>query len=418
MILSILRGVFILLAVSVALLYILGAQEGLQAGFGEAVIMMAVSLGLSIIVIAVDILTPQKKLSAVSGVFLGLGAGLLAAFAFSFVIDLIGVVLLPDIGDLKDKTPEGLATAKEQLNESNLRALAYWNLLKGVKVIVGLITCYIGITLVLQTKDDFRFVIPYVEFAKQIRGNRPIILDTSVIIDGRIIDIIDTNILQGTIIIPRFVLNELQFVADSPDKLKRLRGRRGLDMLQKLQENTMVETHIEEADAEGANVDQKLIALSHDVKARLMTNDFNLKKVAELRGVDIINLNDLVAAMHPVVLPGEQMKITIQKKGEGQGQGVGYLDDGTMVVVENTKKLVGENIEFTVTSNYQTSAGRMIFGQYEKGYEQNANDDKTSDDTVTSKETPQTNDGNAAPPTQATPRESNRNSNRNPRRNA
>lgn len=361
MILFILRGVFVVLASAVAMLYILGAQRGLEASATNVLLMLLGTLGISAVVIATDVYSPRKKLSAISGVFLGLVAGLIAAYAISFVIDLIGLVILPDVDPKLGATPEEVL----KLSQAQQRAVAIHQLLQGVKVFVGLVTCYIGISLVLQTKDDFRFVIPYVEFAKQIRGNRPTLLDTSVIIDGRILDIIATHIMQGAIVVPRFVLNELQLVADSADKLKRSRGRRGLDILQKLQANKAIDVTIEDADAEGANVDQKLVALALTMKARLMTNDFNLKKVAELRGVEIINLNDVAGALRPVVLPGERMTVRIQKPGEGPGQGVGYLDDGTMVVVENARGRTGEVVEISVTSNYQTSAGRMIFGSME-----------------------------------------------------
>lgn len=366
MILFILRGVFVVLAASVAMLYILGSQEGLEWGTDRVLLMLLCTLGVSIVAITVDMKTPQKKLSAVSGVFLGLGAGLLAAYALSFVVDLIGVVLLPELSTLPEGSENLTKDETEKLlSERQQRTLAYKNLLEGVKVFIGLVTCYTGISLVLQTKDDFRFVIPYVEFAKQIRGNRPVILDTSIIIDGRILEIIDTKIMQGAIVVPRFVLNELQLIADSSDKLKRSRGRRGLDILQKLQSSTVVDIHIEERDTEGANVDQKLVSLAQEMKGRVMTNDFNLKKVAELRGVEIINLNDLTGALRPVALPGETMRVRVQKAGEGAGQGVGYLEDGTMVVVEGGREFIDKEVDFTVTSNFQTQAGRMIFGQYE-----------------------------------------------------
>lgn len=365
MILFILRGVFVVLAASVAMLYILGSQEGLAWGTSEVLLMVMFTLGVSTVAITVDVKTPDKKLSAISGVFLGLGAGLLAAYALSFVVDLIGVVLLPNVEVDRASLAKMTEDQIQELTGNQKRTFAYLNLLQGLKVFIGLVTCYTGISLVLQTKDDFRFVIPYVEFAKQIRGSRPVILDTSIIIDGRILEIINTKILQGSIIVPRFVLNELQLISDSSDKLKRSRGRRGLDILQKLQASTVVDIHIEEADSEGANVDQKLVSLAQEIRGRVMTNDFNLKKVAELRGVEIINLNDLTGAMRPVALPGEAMRVRMQKAGEGQGQGVGYLEDGTMVVVEGARDFIDKEIEFTVTSNFQTQAGRMIFGQYE-----------------------------------------------------
>ena len=352
MILFILRGTFILLVAAVISLYLVGEGDrfGFQADVGLSAAgvasIIAATVAIAGAVVALDVATRKKKLSAMSGVFLGLIAGLVAAYALSFVVDLIAVYTLPDAQDDR---------------------VAYANLLQGVKVIIGLITCYVGISLVLQTKDDFRFVIPYVEFAKQIRGQRPTVLDTSVIVDGRILDIVETRLMQGVIIIPKFVLAELQTIADSNDKLRRARGRRGLDILQKLQSNGLVEVHIDEAEVEGIGVDQKLISLAQQMHARVMTNDFNLNKIATLRGVEVINLNDLAKAMRPVVLPGEHMTVRLVKPGEGPTQGVGYLDDGTMVVVEGGRSHLSEEVELTVTSTLQTSAGRMIFGRFDAG---------------------------------------------------
>ncbi len=343
MILYILRGAFILLAAAVTSLYLLSNQWGANIDLPMFVILLSLTVGITAAIIAVDAWTYHKKLSAVSGVFLGLVAGLLAAYALSFVVDLIGVLTAP-----KDEVARA----------------AFLNLLRGVKVIIGLITCYLGISLVLQTKDDFRFVIPYVEFAKETRGNRPILLDTSVIVDGRILDIIQTQVIQGILIVPRFVLNELQTIADSSDKLKRARGRRGLEMLQKLRENHIVEVIIDDREVEGAVVDQKLISLAQLTRGRVMTNDYNLNKVATLRGVDVINLNDLAKSLRPVVLPGEHLNVKLVKGGEGPNQGVGYLDDGTMVVVEYGRSHLGQDVDLIVTSTLQTSAGRMIFGKF------------------------------------------------------
>jgi uncharacterized protein YacL len=225
------------------------------------------------------------------------------------------------------------------------------------------------VSFVLQTKDDFRFVIPYVEFSKQTKGARPILLDTSVIIDGRIADIVETGIVESEILVPRFILSELQAIADSDDKLKRNRGRRGLDMLNRLQGNTKIDIKLLDARVaeveELPDVDAKLVALAKHLQGRVMTNDYNLNKVAQLRGVDVININDLANAMKPVVLPGEAMMVKIIKPGEEFGQGVGYLEDGTMVVAEQGRDHIGEEIPIVVTSVLQTSAGRMIFGRME-----------------------------------------------------
>jgi uncharacterized protein YacL len=190
------------------------------------------------------------------------------------------------------------------------------------------------------------------------------VLDTSVIIDGRIADVAETGFLGGTLIIPQFILTELQQVADSPDSSKRQRGRRGLDMLQRLRNNSKIDIQIVETDFPAVKeVDLKLIELGKQLEAVIVTNDFNLNKVSQLRGVQVLNINELANALKPVVLPGEAMKVFILKEGKEYNQGVAYLDDGTMVVVDNARKLIGKNAEVAVTSVLQTTAGKMIFGR-------------------------------------------------------
>jgi uncharacterized protein YacL len=191
------------------------------------------------------------------------------------------------------------------------------------------------------------------------------ILDTSVIIDGRIADLCDTGFMDGTLVIPQFVLKELQLVADSADSMKRNRGRRGLDILQKVQKMSGVEVTISDVDyPEVREVDLKLIELARTLQGKIVTNDFNLNKVAQLRGVDVLNINELANALKPVVLPGEIMKVFILKEGKEYNQGVAYLDDGTMVVVDNARKMISKTIDVVVTSVLQTTAGKMIFGRY------------------------------------------------------
>ena len=188
------------------------------------------------------------------------------------------------------------------------------------------------------------------------------ILDTNVIIDGRIADVCEAGFMQGTLIVPRFILEELQYIADSSDPIKRVRGRRGLDVLNRMQKNTAITIEITDQDfPKIKTVDAKLIALSRKIYGKLVTNDFNLNKVAELQGVGILNLNELANAMKPVVLPGEMMTVKVIKEGKEPGQGVAYLDDGTMIVIENALKYQGANVAVTVTSVLQTTAGRMIF---------------------------------------------------------
>ncbi|HVS21707.1 MAG TPA: TRAM domain-containing protein [Pyrinomonadaceae bacterium] len=190
------------------------------------------------------------------------------------------------------------------------------------------------------------------------------ILDTSVIIDGRIADVAETGFLTGTLIVPQFILRELQQVADSPDSSKRQRGRRGLDMLNRLQNNSSLDIQIVETDFPAVReVDLKLIELGKQLDAVIVTNDFNLNKVAQLRGVNVLNINELANALKPVVLPGEAMRVFILKEGKEYNQGVAYLDDGTMVVVDNARRLIGKNADIAVTSVLQTTAGKMIFGR-------------------------------------------------------
>jgi uncharacterized protein YacL len=193
------------------------------------------------------------------------------------------------------------------------------------------------------------------------------ILDTSVIIDGRIADIAETGFLDGVLVIPQFVLRELQLVADSADSMKRNRGRRGLDILQRIQKMAHLNVQIVEEDFPHVReVDMKLIELAKIYDCKIITNDFNLNKVAQLHGVEVLNINELANSLKPIVLPGETMRVFILKEGKEYNQGVAYLDDGTMVVVDNAKKMISKTIDISVTSVLQTTAGKMIFGKYDE----------------------------------------------------
>ena len=222
--------------------------------------------------------------------------------------------------------------------------------------------------MLLQTKDDFRFIIPYVEFAKEVKGLKPYVLDTSVVIDGRIADVVETRVIDNQLIMPQFVIAELQTIADSGDKLRRNRGRRGLDILNRLRNDPKVDLVIYDRDLPefaGQSVDQKLVLLAKHLDGKVVTNDYNLNKVAKLHNVGVINLNDIANSLKPVFLPGEAIEVRIIKAGEEAGQGVGYLEDGTMVVIEGGRDHVGEEVSAMVTSVLQTSAGRMVFGRFE-----------------------------------------------------
>ncbi len=207
------------------------------------------------------------------------------------------------------------------------------------------------------------------KFASLFRDARPArrhrILDTSVIIDGRVAEIVESGFLDGMLVVPQFVLKELQSIADSADSLKRNRGRRGLDILNRIQKMAGVEVMISDLDFPAVkDVDMKLIELARSLAGKIVTNDFNLNKVAQLRGVEVLNINELANSLKPVVLPGEVMHVFVSKEGKEPNQGVAYLDDGTMVVIDNARRLIGRNLDVTVTSVLQTTAGRMIFGKY------------------------------------------------------
>ena len=339
MVLNVLRALFVLLMAAVGYVF--------PPPFGWP--MMVVALTLAVLFVAIDILSPRsKKLSVFAGTFFGLIVGLTVAFGLSYATELIVDQML-------------VAFGKDPFNPGRQNIIAFANLALGVSC------CYLAISLVLQTKDDFRFIIPYVEFTKQTKGARPMLLDTSVLIDGRINDIASTGVIESQVIVPRFVLDELQAVADSGDRLKRDRGRRGLDVLAKLQNNRQLDVilyaHSDRDDESHPGVDQRLMDLAKELSGRVLTTDYNLNKVAQVRGVDVININDLANALKPVILPGEKMVVRLVKPGVEAGQGVGYLEDGTMVVVEQGRPHVNEEVELTVTSALQTSAGRMIFGR-------------------------------------------------------
>jgi uncharacterized protein YacL len=297
-------------------------------------------LALGGLVLFTDLREKQKQITTISAVYFGLLLGLLLGYLFSIIL--------------------------EPLVQ---RAFAIEGVAILSRVVITVICCYVTISTLLQTKDEFRFIIPYVEFSKQVKGGRPLVLDTSVIIDGRIADVCDTRLIDNVLIVPRFVLQELQAIADSSDKLKRNRGRRGLDVLKRLQSNQKLQLQMHDGNVpelrtgERIRVDERLVILAKALNARVVTNDFNLNKIAQLQGVDVINLNEIANALKTVALPGEYMQVRVVKAGDQIGQGVGYLDDGTMVVIEQGRPLIGQEVAIVVTSVLQTPAGRMIFGR-------------------------------------------------------
>jgi uncharacterized protein YacL len=222
---------------------------------------------------------------------------------------------------------------------------------------------YIGMVLAMRSnKEDFSLIIPYIRFAPQNKPDNLLLLDTSVIVDGRIADLIEANFIEGLLVVPRFVLKELQQLADSNDAIKRARGRRGLEVLNRIQRNTRNEVKIHDGDfPDEKEVDAKLVRLARNLGAKLYTNDYNLGKIAELQKVNYVNLHDLAKSLRVVLLPGEMLTLRIVREGKDKGQGVGYLPDGTMVVVNNAQNAVGQQVEVQVQSQLQTGAGVIVF---------------------------------------------------------
>jgi len=299
---------------------------------------------------------------------LGIGegtAGLTVGFSFSFLIIVLEVMMrrvsVRGLSSMVFGLLLGMLMAKIVSNafllfpiEHSVRALT--------NVILILSFCYLGAALGLRGRDEFNIIIPYVKLKRQGEMSDVAILDTSAIIDGRILDICKTSFLEAKLIVPRFVLRELQTIADSSDSIKRQRGKRGLEILQAIQRDVNV-TFQEEDFPEIQEVDTKLVRLAKLLEGKVVTVDYNLNRIASLQGVKILNVNELSNALKAIVLPGESLEIKIIKEGKEYNQGVGYLEDGTMVVVENGRKLLGKTLPVVVTSVLQTQAGKMIFAK-------------------------------------------------------
>jgi uncharacterized protein YacL len=236
------------------------------------------------------------------------------------------------------------------------------------QIAMYVVCSYLAMVIAYRAKDEFNLVIPYVKFIKENKPERLVLLDTNIIIDGRVQDLCTTGFLDAVLIVPRFVLNEVQYIADAADDMKRARGRRGLEVLKMLQLNPRVEVKFHENDVPDIKeVDGKLVQLAKMLPAEILTNDFNLSRIAELQHVKVLNMNELAKSLRPAVLPGETLSVRLLKEGREPHQALAYLDDGTMIVVNRARRLLGHDVEVTISSVLQTAAGRMAFAELPSG---------------------------------------------------
>ncbi|MCC6428530.1 MAG: PIN/TRAM domain-containing protein [Phycisphaerales bacterium] len=295
---------------------------------------MGVAAVMALLAIAVDLLTPSKKISTLVSVSVGLLIGVATTIVVSLLIDFLAQIYAVD------------------------KSFTFM-----CKVFLSICLCYLGVTLVLQTQDDVRLVIPYVEFAKQLRGPRPLVIDSSALIDARFADALQTGFFQAPIIIPRFVLAELQHLADSQDKLKRAKGRRALDIVARLQRQAALDVTIDPTSSSGVGVDQALVDLAVRIRGMIVTTDSGLARIATIQGGTVLNVNDLASALRPALAAGEFVTVKLVKPGEQPGQAVGYLADGTMIVAEDGGNHLNREVALMVVSTLQTSAGRLVFAR-------------------------------------------------------
>ncbi len=336
--LSAIRLIFIVLLVVVTMLVVSSTRTVNEFGFSTVlgIIVSASALGLA--VIALDALTPRKRLTSLVGAYLGLCLGLVAAIAIGTLIDTIS-----NAWELKDDN--------------------YSIYIPLTKVVLGIILCYLSVSIVLTTKDDFRLVIPYVEFSRQTRGVRPILLDTSTLIDGRVESLASSHFLDAPLFVPEFVLSELQALSDSGDRLKRAKGRRGLETVERLQAAPLVDMEVEHTASDGRGVDSQLIDLAQRDGSRILTLDSGLAKVATIRGIQVLNLHELAGVLHVAAGIGEGIRVEIVRRGDQRQQGVGFTAEGMMVVVEDAAEQLGATVEVEVTNTVKTAAGTMHFAR-------------------------------------------------------
>jgi len=337
MALVVLRAIFVMVSVGIAvLIFNSGPMRQADAWVPWAVLLGMIALPLT--VIGIDSSLRRKDLTVITAVYFGLLVGV-------FLNYVAILALTPILSAIRDNPVVG------------------W-----LPLILGMLLCYICTSLLLQTRDDFRFLIPYVEFARDVKGLRPNLLDASAIVDGRIADLADAGIFQSRFVVPSFVVDDLQAAAEAPEKQRRLRGRRGLDILSRLRESKTIDIEVlapVDEVAPEASDESRVVAMARRLGGRILTNDANVVKIASVRSVQAININDMALALKPTFVPGDHVDVRLVKPGEEPGQGVGYLDDGTMVVVDGGRDQIGRTVHASVTSTLQTSAGRLVFAKPE-----------------------------------------------------
>ena len=286
-----------------------------------------------VILITFETFTRRASLKGLSSVVFGIIFGLIIAWVFSVALDQFHL-------------PENFPT----------------EIIRNIKLIFTFVFVYLGLTLGVKGKDEFSLVIPYVKFKRQSQREEAVVVDTSSIIDGRILDIVKTGFIEARFIVPRFVLNELHALADSTDHMKRQKGKRGIEILHSLKKEPNIEVEVSDQNVDIVKgVDEKIIKLAQIIDAEVLTTDYNLNRIAQLQGVKVLNINDLANALKPTFVAGQRFSLKLMKEGKEHNQAVGYLEDGTMVVVENSRRLVGKTVSIEVTSVLQSSSGRIVF---------------------------------------------------------
>jgi len=306
---------------------------GYSLGAANPLIFAGIGFAIGIVIVCFEALARQVSLKGLSSAVFGILLGLLLAWIFSRTLD---------------QFPLSKDLPLEAVNN--------------IKLFITFIFVYLGLTLGIKGKDEFNLVIPYIKFKRQGLREEAIVVDTSSIIDGRISDIVKTKFIEAKFIVPRFVLNELHALSDSTDHMKRQKGKRGIEILHSLKKEQGIEVEIYDQNVEGVkSVDEKIIKLAQDLDARVLTTDYNLNRIAQLQGVTVLNINDLANALKSTFISGQRFSLKLTKEGKEHNQAIGYLEDGTMVVVEAAKRLIGRTVDIEVTSILQSPSGRIIF---------------------------------------------------------